>query len=141
MKTKFADKGFTLIELVVIVAIMGIMAAFIVPSLYGYKKTAVEGERQRLEMAINKGLIQYYSFRGEYPNPKVGGVPIGIGLLSEAELTALSEEIDKVTGTTMKNTVLDYEDQFEYKKTAFTHDGATGPFRIEVTLKTDSPWR
>ena len=125
----------------VVVTIIGILAAAIIPSLYGYKKTAVEGERQRLERVINKGLVQYYAMRGEYPevNTEGGNIIEGVGK-EITDVNALSIELDKVTGTAMINTVLGYENQFDYYKASAVHGGTTGPYRIKVVIKVDSPW-
>lgn len=61
-KTLQNKKGFTLTELIVVIAIIGILAAVLIPSLTGYieksKKSAAEQEAQTFVTAYNSWLIE-----------------------------------------------------------------------------------
>ncbi len=61
--------GFTLIELIVVLAIIAILLGTGVPSLYSYRQRRIESERANQEYVLNKAVKQYYALTGSYPNP------------------------------------------------------------------------
>ncbi len=60
------QKGFTLIELVVVIAILGIITLFAVPRIQGYIDLNNEKYRAVQEQLVNKTLMQYYALTGRY---------------------------------------------------------------------------
>lgn len=60
-------QGFTLIEMVIVILIIGIMAGVLFPSLSAYREHNREQERAGHEIMINKALKQVYALTGVYP--------------------------------------------------------------------------
>ena len=64
---KKVQQGFTLIELMIVVAIIGILAAVAIPSYQDYTKRAHVSEGMALAGAAKTGVAEYYSSEGTYP--------------------------------------------------------------------------
>lgn len=61
------SKGFTLIELMVVVAIIGILAAIAIPQFGPYRTRAKLSEGYALAGPVQKDVVEYYGHRGELP--------------------------------------------------------------------------
>lgn len=69
------QQGFTLIELMIVVAIIGILAAIAIPSYQDYTARAQVSEGMSLTSAFKTTLAEYYSDRGDYtPLTAAGGI-------------------------------------------------------------------
>lgn len=64
---KQMQKGFTLIELMIVVAIIGILAAVAIPAYQDYTKRAHVTEGLNLAGAVKTGITEYYSSNGTFP--------------------------------------------------------------------------
>jgi len=62
------EKGFTLIELMIVVAIIGILAAVAIPAYSGYTKKAKLTEVTNAMGAVGSSCIEYYQAKGVYPS-------------------------------------------------------------------------
>lgn len=61
-------KGFTLIELVIVIAVIAIVIGAALPRLSAYKAKQNELSRDKQEYVINKAIKQYYALSGRYPD-------------------------------------------------------------------------
>ena len=74
---KQAQKGFTLIELMIVVAIIGILAAIALPAYQDYTKRTHVSEGLTLASGSKAAISEYYSSNGEWPanNANAGLAP------------------------------------------------------------------
>jgi type IV pilus assembly protein PilA len=64
---KTFQKGFTLIELMIVVAIIGILAAIAIPAYQDYTIRAQVTEGMNLASAVETGVSEYYANTGAWP--------------------------------------------------------------------------
>ena len=75
-RKKHSAKGFTLIELMVVVAIMSILAAVAIPAYQNYTNRAKISESVLILGDMKRQLFEYWAATGSFPDA-VGDVPKG----------------------------------------------------------------
>jgi len=87
------QKGFTLIELIVVVVIIGVIAAIAIPQYYTYKTRADRSVIISDCNAIYRGFVVYFIEQDEYPFQ--GADATGDGLDRQFKLDTFSPLIDE----------------------------------------------
>jgi prepilin-type N-terminal cleavage/methylation domain-containing protein len=67
MSFKSNDKGFTIVELLIVIVVIGILAALVVTTFTGIQQRARNTERQTDIKAIHGQVEAYYAQNGRYP--------------------------------------------------------------------------
>ena len=71
MNMQQKQQGFTLIELMIVVAIIGILAAIAIPSYQDYTARAQVSEAVSLSAGLKTPLAEYYQTKGAFNSPNV----------------------------------------------------------------------
>jgi len=95
---KLTQKGFTLIELMIVVAIIGILAAIAIPAYQDYTIRTQVSEGLTLASDVKAGIAEYAAQTGNWPADLVEA-GLGSGALAEHKSGRYVESIDVDTGT------------------------------------------
>lgn len=94
-----SQKGFTLMEMVVVLAILAILSAYAYPRIAGYMKENRERYRANHEYMVNKALMQYYAMTGDYFRVSI---PAGTAI-SDEQAAAMVKKLNEVTGALIED--------------------------------------
>jgi prepilin-type N-terminal cleavage/methylation domain-containing protein len=71
-KKATGEEGFTLIELIVVITVLGTLATLLIPKVLGVKDRAETEIDAANEKIIRNALERYYAKEGSYPNADTG---------------------------------------------------------------------
>jgi len=82
------QRGFTIIELIVVIAIIGLIAAIVLSSFDTVQKKARDARRVSDIESVQKALELYYISHGRYPDPNPSACGWDVGNLTHPFLAA-----------------------------------------------------
>ncbi len=106
MQMNQAQKGFTLIELMIVVAIIGILAAVAIPAYQDYTTRAKVSEILTIASAARTSVAEYYISTGGYP-----ATTTAAGISTDADQSDYVSDIAFATssgGTRLTYTLTDF---------------------------------
>ena len=71
------QQGFTLIELMIVVAIIAILAAIAIPLYLNYTARAQSSEAMSLGSGLKPDVVEFYNERGRFPNGASANYSVG----------------------------------------------------------------
>ena len=97
---KKVQQGFTLIELMIVVAIIGILAAIAIPAYQDYTKRSHVSEGLTLAAAAKAGVSEYYASTGGWPsNNASAGLPVNAASIAGNAVRSVAVNQSQITIT------------------------------------------
>ncbi|HBX22292.1 MAG TPA: hypothetical protein DEF34_01455 [Desulfotomaculum sp.] len=91
------NKGFTLVELMVVVVIIGILVAIAVPIYTGAQTAAKEGAGEANARILNGGIVQYQAENGASAMPTAAELYAFLGYTAGFEIEHVADPPDPLT--------------------------------------------
>lgn len=111
-----SKKGFTLVELLVVISIIGILAGVLLPNLLGIRERARDTKKKASLSHMKTALRLFYNDFQYYPESGVGGEILGCGPVATPENTACGSSF-ATTGTGGTTYMKELLETFNYTQT------------------------
>ena len=120
---KQQNKGFTIVELLIVIVVIGILALLVITTYAGIQQKARNTKRQTDISAIQTQLEAFYQTNGYYPNlTDMNSATFLAANLKSLDVTAL---VDPSNATGSKTLVSSATPSKQYGYVAFQADGTT----------------
>jgi prepilin-type N-terminal cleavage/methylation domain-containing protein len=120
---KRKESGFTIVELLIVIVVIGILAALVITTFSGIQQKARNSERQTDINAVHSQVEAYYAQNGKYP----GLTDLQTGSFISAQLKGLDQAALKdPKGTSLNIAAAADNDQYGYTTTPSTCGTGTG---------------
>lgn len=123
MLKKYSQKGFTIVELLIVIVVIGILAALVLNTFSGVQRRARDTERQTDVNSIATQLEVYYNDNGGYP---ILTGQVGDDTWAKANLRGIDLNSLRAPGATSNSvTATATPSSTQYGYQTFASDGTT----------------
>lgn len=126
MLKKTSQKGFTIVELLIVIVVIGILAVLVLNTFNGVQQKARNSERQTDTTSVSKQLEAYFAENGGYPQfSQFGATPTTASTFLKGT-SPNAYQAPGISGTTLslQSSAATTKDQYGYQ--AFAGTGWTG---------------
>ena len=99
MESKTTNRGFTIVELLIVIVVIGILAAITMVSYNGIQNRSKTAAGQQLANSVSKKIQAYYTVESEYPDDTTEMATVPEAELDDAS-SVLFQATPELTSTT-----------------------------------------
>jgi type IV pilus assembly protein PilA len=139
---KNVQKGFTLIELMIVVAIIAILAAIAIPQYQNYIIRTQVSEGMNLADGVKTAVSEFYNNKGHFPtNNQSAGLPTNATSISGKYVSQVAVASGKITATFSNASGKEANDKINAKKIVLspTDTGGSIAWNCKSGAGTDVP--